>query len=261
MTPPSGESSAASFRRDPELLAWKVAKDTLSAELLFPADGQWFAGHFPGFPVLPGVAQLFLVRRFAQKAFREFPDVGAYRRIKFRRIVRPGERVKLEVERLPSRAMSFRMSVADEIASCGSVEAAGTVEDLQRSAPIPRTAGCAALPQSVLFDLLPHRPPMTMLSDVIAVDEPGIAVAVADSSACSLFYDEGMGGVPACAAIEYMAQTMALAVGADGRRRGEAPRVGFVLGTRRMDVGIPSFDSSQRYVTSAKCAYFDDEFA
>ena len=259
-TPSGGGSSTAGFRRDPELFAWKVAKDTLSAELLFPADGQWFNGHFPGFPVLPGVAQLFFFRRFARKAFREFPDAGAYRRIKFRRLVRPGERVLLEVERQSSRAMSFKMSVGGEIASCGSVEAAEIGESPQQMAPLPQSDR-SGLPQSVLFDLLPHKPPMTMLSDVIAVDEPGAAVAVVDSSACSLFYDEEIGGVPACAALEYMAQTMALAVGAERYRRGEVPKIGFVLGTRRLDVGIPVFESSQRYAATARCAYFDDEFA
>ena len=39
------------------------------------------------------------------------------------------------------------------------------------------------------------------------------------------------------------------------------PGIGFVLGTRRLDVGIPVFESSQRYATFAKCAYADDEFA
>ena len=108
--------------RDPELLAWEATPDSLVAEVVFPLDGEWFAGHFPDFPVLPGVAQLFYLRRFARRVFTDFPDAGFYRRIKFRRLVRPNERVRLEVVRKGRRAFSFTMSVEGSIVSSGTVE-------------------------------------------------------------------------------------------------------------------------------------------
>ena len=108
--------------RDPELLAWEATPDSLVAEMVFPPDGEWFAGHFSGFPVLPGVAQLFYLRRYARRAFADFPDAGLYRRIKFRRLVRPNERVRLEVVRKGPRAYSFTMSVEGSIVSSGTVE-------------------------------------------------------------------------------------------------------------------------------------------
>ena len=112
-----------------------------------------------------------------------------------------------------------------------------------------------------LEDLLPHRPPMIMLAELISVDVPGEASAVADTSPGCIFYDPELKGVPACAALEYMAQTMALVVGAEHRRRGQTPKVGFVLGTRRMEVKVATFESGKRYVANAKCVYDDDEFA
>ena len=115
--------------------------------------------------------------------------------------------------------------------------------------------------EPLLSELLPHRPPMTMLSQVLSVDEPGVASAVLDTSPDSLFYDPEIGGVPACVALEYMAQTMALAVGAENRRRGSPPKIGFMLGTRRMDVKVDAFESGKRYVATAKFCYVDDEFA
>ena len=108
--------------RDHELLAWEATPDSLVAEVVFPLDGEWFAGHFPDFPVLPGVAQLFYLQRFARRVFTDFPDAGFYRRIKFRRLVRPNERVRLEVVRKGRRAFSFTMSVEGSIVSSGTVE-------------------------------------------------------------------------------------------------------------------------------------------
>lgn len=112
-----------------------------------------------------------------------------------------------------------------------------------------------------LADLLPHRPPMILLAELISVDVPEEASAVADTSPGCIFYDPELRGVPACAALEYMAQTMALVVGASRRRRGQAPKIGFVLGTRRMEVKVATFESGKRYVTNAKCVYDDGEFA
>ena len=110
-------------------------------------------------------------------------------------------------------------------------------------------------------DFLSHRPPMIMLAELISVDMPGVASAVPDTSPSCIFYYPDLKGVPACAALEYMAQTMALAVGVERRRRGQKTKVGFVLGTRRMEVKIATFESGKRYVANAKCVYDDEEFA
>jgi len=110
-------------------------------------------------------------------------------------------------------------------------------------------------------DFLPHRPPMIMLAELISVEMPRAASAVADTSPGCIFYDPELKGVPACAALEYMAQAMALVVGVEHRRRGVAPKVGFVLGTRRLEVKVATFESGKRYEVNAKCVYDDDAFA
>ena len=246
-------------RREPVVHARTATNNSLVVEMTFPRGGEWFSGHFPGFPVLPGVAQLFFLRRFARGAFDDFPEAAAYRRIKFRRLVRPDELARLEVVRQGARSFSFEMTVENDIVFCGSVEGLESAE-IGACDETDRDGG-APLPQSVVFDLLPHRPPMVLLSDVLSVEVPNVASAVADTSPSCIFYEDALNGVPSCIALEYMAQTMALAVGAERRRMGKPPKVGFVLGTRRLNVTVPCFDSSKRYVTAVKCTYSDDEFA
>jgi predicted hotdog family 3-hydroxylacyl-ACP dehydratase len=109
--------------------------------------------------------------------------------------------------------------------------------------------------------LLPHRSPMTLLAEAFPEKTPGTAEAVADTSDGCLFYDHAVGGVPACVALEYMAQTMALAVGRERLSKGADPAVGFVLGTRRMDVSVVKFARDARYVARAECTYTDAQFA
>lgn len=112
-----------------------------------------------------------------------------------------------------------------------------------------------------LESLLPHAPPMILLSGCEPEGADGSASAWVDVSESSPFFDFSAGGVPGCTALEYMAQTMALLVGRNRRKAGLPPAVGFVLGSRRMEVAIPFFKRGCRYLTHAQCTYSDEAFA
>jgi predicted hotdog family 3-hydroxylacyl-ACP dehydratase len=80
-----------------------------------------------------------------------------------------------------------------------------------------------------LEQLLPHRAPMILLERVLC-SEPGFLDTQVTIRAESLFLKSGV--VPAWVGVEYMAQTCACFAGMQAHARGEAARVGFLLGTR-----------------------------
>ena len=111
-----------------------------------------------------------------------------------------------------------------------------------------------------LGELLPHRPPMVLLDGFKEPSGSGEVEAHVDVTAASPFYEAELGGVPACVALEYMAQTMALCVGLYRRGKGLDPKLGFVLGSRRLETRIPAFRDGERYRVRATCTYQDEEF-
>jgi 3-hydroxymyristoyl/3-hydroxydecanoyl-(acyl carrier protein) dehydratase len=68
--------------------------------LRVPADLRYFEGHFPGDPIVPGVAQLTAIAETAIR--REFPDLGSVKsvqRLKFMAALRPGDALVLSLRR------------------------------------------------------------------------------------------------------------------------------------------------------------------
>ncbi len=114
-----------------------------------------------------------------------------------------------------------------------------------------------------LAEMLPQVAPMILLSeyDVSFGNANGDAIdAYVDVTSASPFFDATIGGVPACVALEYMAQTMALCVGFHRRRQGLSPKIGFVLGSRRLVLNIEKFVPGKRYRVHAVCTFQDEEF-
>jgi acyl carrier protein len=72
----------------------------IEALALVPVDSPWFSGHFPGEPILPGIALINLawqtIIHNAEKIGEEI-SLNALRRVRFTRPVRPGENLSLIV--------------------------------------------------------------------------------------------------------------------------------------------------------------------
>lgn len=80
----------------------RCTAESCVAERTFQADEPFFAGHFPGHPVVPGVLLIeALAQTLAYLALRQKPDhlvlLTGVEGCRVRRPVRPGDRVRLEV--------------------------------------------------------------------------------------------------------------------------------------------------------------------
>jgi 3-hydroxymyristoyl/3-hydroxydecanoyl-(acyl carrier protein) dehydratase len=88
---------------------WSLGANRLSAKFVFPPDMKCFDGHFPKFPVLAGVAQLYFIRHFARQAFSSFPDACVLRQLKFQKVIFPGTEVSLQIDKKSDDSWSFSL--------------------------------------------------------------------------------------------------------------------------------------------------------
>jgi 3-hydroxymyristoyl/3-hydroxydecanoyl-(acyl carrier protein) dehydratase len=71
-----------------------------SAEIAFtvPADLDYFRGHFPGVPVVPGVIQIKWALGFARSRLGVAGEFAGMDGLKFHRVMTPGATVTLQLE-------------------------------------------------------------------------------------------------------------------------------------------------------------------
>jgi len=92
---------------------------TLEAQV--PPDSPWFDGHFPNDPTLPGIAQLELAIDTIRLAKKRNITVTGFKRVRFKRVIRPGEKMKIVAApgKTTEGSYTFRILVENELACNG----------------------------------------------------------------------------------------------------------------------------------------------
>ena len=122
---------------------WYVIKEMnrseeneISAEIHVPSNSPWFDGHFPGEPILPGVAQIGMVFDAISQACPQELKISSVRRVRFKRIIRPDDQLKIIAAPLKQEAgsYSFRILTQDE-AVCSGVMTVENQNELRTNIP------------------------------------------------------------------------------------------------------------------------------
>ncbi len=96
-------------------------KNKIEADVTVPPGSPWFSGHFPGDPILPGVAQIGMVKDVIRQARSQDLNVSGVRRVRFKQIIRPDDKLKIIAAPLKENtgAYSFRILVENEAVCSG----------------------------------------------------------------------------------------------------------------------------------------------
>ncbi|HBN22588.1 MAG TPA: 3-hydroxydecanoyl-ACP dehydratase [Holosporales bacterium] len=111
---------------------------------------------------------------------------------------------------------------------------------------------------STIGKFLPHDEPMVLLDDLLECLEESVHATVTPHKE-SPFCEQG--AIPSYVALEYMAQSVAAWNGYHAHQRQEQPKVGFLLGSRRLTLHVPSFLVGETLNVYGKCQYNDGEMA
>lgn len=112
---------AAIPHREPFLLLDEIVEQSdtrIVCRKRFMGDEFWYRGHYPQFPLTPGVllceaamqAGAVLLSKFASQGQGGVPVVTRMNNVKFKAMVRPGDMVDLEVELVERMADAFFMN-------------------------------------------------------------------------------------------------------------------------------------------------------
>jgi len=114
------EGRPSAGREDrPGILSWLSEPNRHRLLLAVDAEVIYFQGHFPGNPILPGVAQLHWAAGMAMSLFGFKQVPLEVKRLKFRNIIRPSSVLELVLEYSKKGEVEFRFTSFGQVHSTG----------------------------------------------------------------------------------------------------------------------------------------------
>jgi 3-hydroxyacyl-[acyl-carrier-protein] dehydratase len=99
----------------------KLDSEQIVAEIQAPPDSPWFCGHFPGQPILPGIAQLGIVFDAIRHFGSQDMKITQISRVRFKQMIRPDDNLHLMVTPRTGQdgSYAFRIMIDTELACSG----------------------------------------------------------------------------------------------------------------------------------------------
>lgn len=149
--------------------------DAVRAQVTTDPQSPWFSGHFPGDPILPGIAQLQMVTNVIAQARNKDLRLVDLTRIKFKKLIRPGD--ILDIHALAAgkeNTYTFRISSKQEDVCSGTLTLAPTQEN-ESFMSTDITPTITRIAEIIINELkLEDVSPQTFDPDLDLVDEVGV---------------------------------------------------------------------------------------
>ncbi len=103
--------------------------NAIVAQVTTDKQSPWFSGHFPGDPILPGIAQINMVIETIAKVLQKDLSLLSLTRIKFKKIIRPGDILDIHAAaEKKENQYSFRITSQEKAVCLGRLVLAPTQE-------------------------------------------------------------------------------------------------------------------------------------
>lgn len=198
-----------------------------------PAGGRLFEGHFPGRPILPGVAQIGLVLAAMSAGRGPWPELSEIISMRLRRLVGPGDRLELGLAERPDRRVRLTLERDGVVVTQGEFRLGPARPAVESGRALQDEASVRPLP---VEQLLPHRPPMRLLERLVAIAPRGLRATARVPAGCGLVHAGRAHGSVAIEAAAQAAAAWEAALRAGGAG-GAEPRVGYLVAIREVEFG------------------------
>ena len=202
----------------------------VTSQISIPSDSGYFEGHFPGRPILPGVAQLALMLEALERETEEPVPLRGIGFTRLRQLVLPGESLVLTAKTVDEGRLRITLKRDDTLITngeflLGPLDSSDneTLSTMQFAAPL------SGIPP--MDELLPHRAPMQFIQSVVHEAADSIVCMASIPSVCALVNKDS---VPAVVGLEAAAQAAAAWEALQRQRVGGSttPRVGYLVALR-----------------------------
>lgn len=105
------------------------------------------------------------------------------------------------------------------------------------------------------IDFIPHEKPMVFVDHILEIGDD-FAIAELLITPELMFSDDS--GLPTWVSIELMAQTVSLYAGSQGQKNAQTPKIGYLLGTRKLNLPCEYFALGQTVRIKATQQYLHE---
>lgn len=102
----------------PVILQQQQHTEHAEFQLEFPPELECFKGHFPDYPIYPGVGQIGFIQQFAKQIWTDLAWCNGYEQLKFQDLIKPFAIVELTLVRKQHK-IHFEMRSADQLLASG----------------------------------------------------------------------------------------------------------------------------------------------